>query len=238
MDIPRWGLIVAFGLTAVLVCKGAFAQTRIMPLGDSITEAAVGHASYRYWLWHDLVDEGFDVDFVGSMCGVHGGMPLYPDFDQDHEGHWGWRADQVLERIKGWASASRPDIVMIHLGHNDIWRGSDIESTVQDLDGIIEILREVNPAIVVLLAQVIPSTAPQLADLEILNGAIESLAESVDTPTSPVIVVDQSTGFDAERETYDGTHPNDAGERRIASRWFGALAKREIRLRRRSITER
>ena len=27
---------------------------RIMPLGDSITEAFAGHASYRYWLWKQL----------------------------------------------------------------------------------------------------------------------------------------------------------------------------------------
>src|SRR5215204_6437165 len=72
-----------------------FAATKIMPLGDSITEAEGGHASYRYWLWKSLTQAGFnDIDFVGSRTGVFNGSPQFSDFDQNHEGHWGWRADE------------------------------------------------------------------------------------------------------------------------------------------------
>jgi lysophospholipase L1-like esterase len=31
------------------------------------------------------------------------------------------------------------------------------------------------------------------------------------------------SGFDAARETRDGTHPNAAGEAKMASRWFSAI---------------
>ncbi|MDP3984815.1 MAG: hypothetical protein Q8Q52_07440 [Acidimicrobiia bacterium] len=73
----------------------AVEAVRIMPLGDSITEGKVGEATYRYFLWHDLFGAGRAVDFVGSLIGVKGGEPKYADFDQDHEGHSGNRADQI-----------------------------------------------------------------------------------------------------------------------------------------------
>ena len=44
----------------------------------------------------------------------------HSDFDINHEGHWGWRADEVLAKIDGWAEQTTPDIVLVHLGSNDI----------------------------------------------------------------------------------------------------------------------
>ena len=40
---------------------------------------------------------------------------------------------------------------------------------------------------------------------------------------SPVIFVDQNSGFNANTDTYDGVHPNDAGEAKMAQKWFDAL---------------
>ena len=199
------------------------AQTRIMPLGDSITEAETGHASYRYWLWHELVDGGFDVDFVGTMYGVHGGPPLYEDFDQNHEGHWGWRADEVLDYIQEWAAGAQPEVVLIHLGHNDLWQGQGVDSTIADLSGIVGGLRSVAPTVSVLLAQVIPGSQPAFDEIPELNTAIAQLAVQLDTPWSRVIAVDHWTGFDPITDTYDGTHPNESGEQKMCARWFAAL---------------
>jgi hypothetical protein len=196
-----------------------------MPLGDSITEAETGHASYRYWLWHELVDGGFDVDFVGTLYGVHGGPPLYEDFDQNHEGHWGWRADEVLQFIQQWAVAEQPEVVLMHLGHNDLWQGQGVDSTIDDLAGIVGELRSVEPTITVLLAQVIPSTQHEFDEIPELNAAIALLAVQLDTPSSRVIAVDHWTGFDPVADTYDGTHPNEGGERKMSARWLTALAE-------------
>ena len=203
---------------------GRVEQTPIMPLGDSITEAQTGHASYRYWLWHELVDVGYEVDFVGSMTGVYGGPPLYPDFDQDHEGHWGWRADQILIYIFGWATTHNPEVVLMHLGHNDVGQGQTIPSTMNDLALIIGELRTANPDIVILLAQVIPCTGYSACALvPSFNAEIVILAATLNTPESPVIAVDHWTGFDPVTDTYDGLHPNEAGEQKMSSRWFATL---------------
>ena len=194
-----------------------------MPLGDSITESSDGHASYRYYLWQHLMKAGHRVDFVGSQRGIPGGKLRYDDFDQDHEGHSGWRADEILLNVKGWATSAQPDIVLIHLGHNDLWQGESVTSTVEDLGAIIDTLRQVNPAVNILLAQLIPSTIPKFNTITTLNQAIAQLASKKTMTQSPVLLVDQFTGFNPPSETWDGVHPNDAGEARMADRWAVAV---------------
>jgi len=196
---------------------------RVMPLGDSITEAQGGFAAYRYWLWKDLELEGYPVDFVGSQYGVWNGDPPYSDYDQDHEGHWGWRADQILASIGSWAAASLPDIVLIHLGHNDIWQGQSISSTIDELGQIIDTIRGVNPGASFLLAQVIPSIHSALDSIPALNVQIAILGALMHSTESPVLVVDQHSGFDPWVDTYDGVHPNEPGEQKMAARWFAPL---------------
>jgi acyl-CoA thioesterase-1 len=198
---------------------------RIMPLGDSITASVTGNASYRYYLWQRLQSAGYQVDFVGSQYGVYGGPPLYTDFDQDHEGHWGWRVDEILANIDVWALAALPDIVLIHLGHNDLWQGQSVGDTIDELARIIDALRLVNPSVQILLAQVIPSTEDALAEIPSLNAQIPALVAAKTTSQSLVIAVDQYSGFDAPSDTWDGVHPNATGEQKIADRWFTWLAR-------------
>jgi acyl-CoA thioesterase I len=197
---------------------------KIMPLGDSITESAAGMPTYRYFLWHLLQEAGYRVDFVGSKSGAYGGMPSNTNFDMDHEGHWGWRADQVLARLSdGFAAAASPDIVLLHLGHNDLCQGHDVASTVDDLAAIIDVLRSVNVTVAIILAQNIPSTFPCHALKPDFIAELPGLAAAKTTEESPVVLVDQHTGFDPVAMTWDGEHPNAMGESQMADRWFAAL---------------
>src|SRR3712207_5472734 len=113
---------------------------KVMPLGDSITEGYQGHASWRFWLWKRLDLAGYDVDFVGSRTGVltpgapgEQGPPPYTDFDQHHEGHSGWRTDQILDRIDEWAPQYAPDVVLLHLGTNDMLQSHSVSSAIARL---------------------------------------------------------------------------------------------------------
>ncbi len=196
---------------------------RIMPLGDSITESGKGHPSYRYFLWQRLAADGLRVDFVGSKHSIPDGSHAASDFDGDHEGHSGWRADQILARIPAWASSARPDIVLLHLGHNDLWQGEGVPATLKDLSDILDRVREVNPHVRVFIAQIIPSASISMETTAQLNEGIAELAHAKSTVSSPVTAVDQSSGFHAATMTRDGTHPNDEGERHMADRWYAAL---------------
>jgi hypothetical protein len=197
---------------------------KIMPLGDSITQSDSQHNSYRRNLWHKLKAGGYSIDFVGSQNENFGGPPPNPDFDLNHEGHWGWRVDQILEKIHDWMATYQPDIVLIHLGHNDLGRGQSIASTIQELGEIIDILRYHNPRVTVLLAQIIPTYPPSPA-IPKLNVEIARLAEAKNTRESPVLRVNQAEGFDAREDTFDGLHPNESGEEKMAIRWYTALVK-------------
>jgi lysophospholipase L1-like esterase len=164
------------------------------------------------------------VDFVGSQRSHHGGNAPHEDFDWDHEGHWGWRADEILERIGNWVSSYSPDIVLIHLGTNDLLEHQSVNDTIEELGRIIDELRGVNPRVTVLLAQIIPMADPaRNTIIRTLNEQIGRLGKEKGRDGSPVIVVDHYTDFDSTTDTYDGLHPNMSGEKKMAERWFGAL---------------
>ena len=196
----------------------------IMPLGNSITQGDADHNTYRRPLWKSLEADGYDVDFVGSLRAHHRGPSPRADFDRDHEGHWGWRVDEILDRIRGWVEDSEPDILLIHLGSNDVFQGEDIESTLHELAELIDAVRESRPEATFLLAQIIPTAMVNTnARIRELNARIPELAASKSSSTSRVVVVDHFTGFDATRQTYDGVHPNADGEIHLSDRWLAAL---------------
>jgi len=193
-----------------------------MPLGDSITQGY--RDSYRRPLWLKLQRAGIDVDFVGSM---KQGLPTdykTRDFDGDHEGHWGWRVDEILARIDDWVNESDPDVVLLHLGTNDLGMGQDIDETVQEVGQIVQRLRNHNGRIHILLAALIPMANEAVTRrIRTFNDRVAILADEMDAPKSRVILVDQFTGFDAHVDTYDGLHPNDNGNMKIANHWFAAI---------------
>src|SRR5579871_1299283 len=170
--------------------KAGGTPVAIMPLGDSITAAFTGHASYRYWLWHQLLDGGYNVDFVGSQYGVIGGPPLYPDFDQNHEGHYAYTATQVSIQVGSWVSTYQPQIILLHIGTNDIFQGKDNATTINTIGNIIDIIRQNDPNPTILLAQIIPLEG-KLAQVRDFNSRIPALAKQKSTHNSRVIVVDQ-----------------------------------------------
>ena len=218
-----WWRYFLFAMLLLVAGRGA-AQVRIMSLGNSITQGDVRHSTYRRPLWQKLQAGGYSVDFVGSLSTNNGGPNPTPDFDLDHEGHWGWRADQLVVNARTWAAAARPDVVLIHAGSNDIDQGQTIASTRDDLSSLIDQLRLGQPTLTVLLAQLIPTTnLTNNSNYTTLNALLPALAQLKTTAQSPVIIVDQNTGFNAATETTDGVHPNAAGEEKMATRWYAAL---------------
>lgn len=194
---------------------------RIMPLGDSITQGNYRYNSYRRPLWKRLKEAGHQVNFVGSMTRNHLAGPPDGDFDRNHEGHWGWTINEILECLEGWSREATPDAALIHLGTNDLFQGDDPATIARELTQVIETLRAANPRVAIFLAALIPARGMEPAYVEV-NAKIRELA-SIGTHESPVVVVDMFSGFDPDAHTYDGVHPNAAGESLIAERWFAAL---------------
>jgi chitodextrinase/lysophospholipase L1-like esterase len=203
---------------------------RIMPLGDSITAQSQASPSYRYYLWNDLLNNGYDnVDFVGSNTQTwDNGDPPQLLFDQNHEGHGGYRADEIAANAAEWMSLNPADIVLLHAGTNDLEQGQSVESTLQDIASIIDALRSINPNVTILLAQVIPQFPPgsaSPADIDSLNAQLPALAASMNSSQSQVIIVDQNSGFTQSDLGSDGVHPNASGDAKIADKWFSTLSQ-------------
>jgi hypothetical protein len=80
----------------------------------------------------DLTAAGHEFDFVGSTNEHFAGTPVYPndDFDRDHEGHWGWRVDQILADLPGWLGSYTPDVALVHLGTNDAFQSQPTNGTI------------------------------------------------------------------------------------------------------------
>ncbi|WP_375435492.1 GDSL-type esterase/lipase family protein [uncultured Hymenobacter sp.] len=194
-----------------------------MPFGDSVTQGDAQHNSYRRPLWIKLQNGGYYVDFVGSQNSNFAGPPRNTDFDLNHEGHWGWRADELLYSVTDWASTYHPDIVLLHVGTNDMLQGQSVSSTVDEISQIIDRLRSVNPNVKLLLAKLIPTTRSINGTISALNEALAGLASQKNTTQSSVTLVDQNANFDAYADTYDGVHPNDGGEEKVAAAWYHAL---------------
>jgi hypothetical protein len=224
----RTSLAGLLGLALAITCRDgdedSSSAIRIMPLGDSITQADSEHDSYRRPLFRTLALEGHEVDFVGSLRSNHGGGPPRRDFDLDHEGHWGWRVDQVLEKIEGWVEAAKPDVLLVHLGSNDVFQRQSVSSTLEELSRLIDAVQRARPDASFLVARLITTAHPDPnSAIAELNEGILRLA-SKSTGRSTVSIVDLG-GFDAARMTYDGVHPNAEGEIYLADRWLDALER-------------
>ncbi len=117
-----------------------------------------------------------------------------------------------------------PDVVLLHLGTNDIFQGQSNSSTVAEIGEVIDELRVANPDVTVLLAQIIPvSWVGGDRMVAGLNRRLELFAAGASTASSPVVLVDQYTGFNAWWMTIDGVHPNEIGEQLMADRWYDAM---------------
>lgn len=200
------------------------AATKIMPLGDSITGSP---GCWRALLWTRLQNAGYtNIDFVGSQPPQGCAVP----YDGDSEGHGGILATNMADQnqLPAWLTATNPDIVMMHLGTNDVWSGRATSVTLAAFTTLVNQMRANNPNMKIIVAQILPmnpsgcSTCAQgVIDL---NAAIPAWASSLSTAQSPISVVDQWTGFNTATDTADGVHPNDLGNQKMSDKWYPALS--------------
>ena len=196
----------------------------ILPLGASITEGNQKHPSYRMALWELLVGHGYVVEFVGSRTSDERIGPLR------HEGHSGSPAEYVEEHAAEFYRANPADIVLLHAGHNHSTEEHPVPGIVAATRRILTTLREINPRVIVVVAQPAPKgKLPKYDYLPELGRALADFAQEdrlahAQDGIHPVVLADMSVGFDWHTDTIaDHVHPNPGGARKIAQRWFVAL---------------
>src|SRR5690348_17957553 len=113
---------------------------RVMPLGDSITEGTQVPGGYRIGLWQRFTSGGYQVDFVGSQ--FNGPSSLG---DHDHEGHPGWRIDQIDANIVTWLRNTNPRSVLLHIGTNDVLQNFDVANAPARLSTLVDRITSTAP---------------------------------------------------------------------------------------------
>jgi hypothetical protein len=226
-----WRVILPIATFLVLsVPIPAVGVTKIMPLGDSITRGWTGSANrwgYRRPLYVSLTNGGYEFDFVGSIA--DGNFP-----DPNHEGHDGWRADEILNgrpsepnagKLVDWLSAHQPDVVLLHIGTNDITAGNEDANEVNDiLDVIDDYEAQSNKRVTVILALIINRRTYNPATTE-YNNEVEAMAISRIAGGDDIIIVDMEGALNYSTDMYDDTHPNDNGYAKIADVWYNAMVQ-------------
>ncbi|OAA57085.1 Esterase, SGNH hydrolase-type, subgroup [Niveomyces insectorum RCEF 264] len=204
----------------------ASAPVRIMPLGDSITGSP---GCWRALLWRKLQEHNItNTKFVGTLPAQGCGFT----YDGANEGHGGFLASGIVSKkqLPGWLDQTHPDIVMMHLGTNDVWNNASPEGITGSFSALVDQMRASNPHMKILVAQILPMKPSNCADCPqrviALNKAIAAWAPTVNTTAgSPLTVVDCWTGFDDATDTLDGVHPNSAGNEKMANSWYGPLVQ-------------
>ncbi|MET7417635.1 GDSL-type esterase/lipase family protein [Dactylosporangium sp. NPDC005555] len=215
-------LVLAAVLVACMAAVAAPVQAavttrpiKVMPLGDSITwgVGSPSSSSYRAPLYNRLVaGAGYNVDFVGSQ--QSGTLP-----DTDNEGHSGWRIEQIAASVDGWLATYQPDVVLLHIGTNDMNQNYQVSTAPQRLGSLIDQILAARPTATVLVAKIVPALDATIqARIDTFNAAVPGL---VGSRGPRVKLADLSTL--AASDLNDTLHPNDAGYAKMAVRWYTAL---------------
>jgi lysophospholipase L1-like esterase len=190
---------------------------RIMPLGDSITDGVgvSGGGSYRTGLWQRAGAAGVAVDFVGSASNGPSSLG-----DHDHEGHSGWRIDQLDANIVNWMRATNPQTILLHIGTNDIGQNYDVANAPARLSTLLDHIKAQSATTEVFVAQIIPPLdANNDAKARTFNAALPNI---VAAHGSRYHIVDMHSALTSS-DMADGLHPNASGYDKMAARWWSAL---------------
>lgn len=218
------------GMTPSATSSERFVQgdcgiTRIMPLGDSITlgagtrESEGDFVGYRRKLYQDLTANGRTVDFVGGQD--NGSAANDASFDTQHEGHGGWRVEQIADNVHAWITATPADVVLLHIGTNN----TSAPGTYTDMSGLSRLLDEVDRFsrdTRIVLSQIINERTPR-EEIRLYNSNILALASQRQISQDRVAVINMEPVVSYPGDFADDLHLNVAGYNKMADAWRPAV---------------
>lgn len=193
-------------------------QVKLMPLGDSITEG-IWTGGYRPDLWKKLVlIDGDKIDFVGSLSG--GPLDLG---DPNHEGHGGWTISQLDTYAYNWMKLYQPDIVLLHIGTNDLRGGASSSEMIANLTKLIGDIYAGKPDTYVIVSSLIPIVPADQTNWTNFNASIPGIAAQFRGQGYKIIAIDMSQAL-TTADLADGIHPNATGNSKMAWTWYPVVS--------------
>ncbi|KAI4211274.1 MAG: hypothetical protein LQ351_005958 [Letrouitia transgressa] len=188
-------------------------ELRILPLGASIVQGfrSSDGNGFRKVLY-DTLRKTNKVSFVGS----EGTAPL------KHEGHPGWVINDITA-VSDKSLPSRPNVVLVHAGTNDILQDKDIDKAPERLGNLIDHVLGTAKDAVVLVAQILPCSKPGAFDKFVTyNVRIANMLNQKQVAGKKVLKVWMPVTTD---DLVDAIHPNDAGYHKMAQAWIKGLQR-------------
>jgi lysophospholipase L1-like esterase len=138
--------------------------------------------------------------------------------DTDNEGHNGWTIAQIAGQVTGWLAAYKPDVVLLHIGTNDVKTATGAVGAPQRLSALIDQLRGAAPNATVIVAQIVPSPdSATNARIVAYNDQIPAIVAGKGTPK--VRLANLYNPLSRTSDMADGLHPNDSGYVKMAAAW-------------------
>jgi lysophospholipase L1-like esterase len=191
----------------------------VMPLGDSLTDGYNIPGGYRIELVSRLDGDDLDVDLVGTLR--NGPSSLR---DRDHEGHSGFRIDEIAESVDRWLTRYEPDIVLLLIGTNDMVQDHQLDTAPERLGELVDQITETLPA-----THVIVGSIPQIVGgpyderVVAFNDEVPDVVGERIEAGAPVSYVDINAVIDRGDLHTDYTHLNATGYCKVADVWFRAI---------------
>ncbi|MDH6112354.1 lysophospholipase L1-like esterase [Kitasatospora sp. MAP12-15] len=190
---------------------------RVMPLGDSITAgdgSSTGNG-YREPLRELMAGQKrYTVTFVGSQR--DGDMP-----NPENEGHSGYFIDDISAGVDDWLAAAQPQVVLLHIGINDLDRGADKVHAVDRLRTLVDRIYTDRPGVAVVLQGLIPTTEG-LEDRVKEFNRWAGLLPGIEARSGRFLRFVQAPAL-TEDEFHDRLHPDDDGYQRLAQTFYPPL---------------
>lgn len=201
---------------------------------------------YRTELYKQLTNSGASFAFLGSQTD-NPSSTLTAAAQIHHEGHSGYRTDQIYNNLKGndgtagnngghWLdggngtgrSAISPAIVLLHIGTNDRTQGENVPTMYNKLVTLLNDLKLDLPNATIFVASLIPRTdnATDEADQETYSSMIPGLVASMGTHFHFVDMHSAVTPAEVAAGN-SGLHPDQAGYDAMGNTWFNAMQSQQ-----------
>lgn len=191
---------------------------KIMPLGDSITEGYDLPGGYRTYLVPKLQEFNSEIKFIGSL--QDGPAEL---LNPDHEGHSGWRIDQIHDHIKTWLNINTPDIILLLIGTNDLVQNYQLNNINERLDNLINYIWQIVPTVIIFVGTIPPINEPSINQQVILfNQGMQTLVNQLKQHSNQIYLVDIYNTLTID-DLGDFVHPNQEGHQKISQAWENVL---------------
>jgi acyl-CoA thioesterase-1 len=198
-----------------------------MPLGDSLTVGvsatvtAGQEVGYRSPLYTSMIARGDKVDFVGSQLNGTFSSPL-------HEGHSGYRTDNIDAGLSTWLPAAKPQVILLMAGTNDVSQG--LTTAAANMSTLLDHIASLLPNARIYVSSIPPidpakpggsTTAANLATA--YNAALPGVVSSRAAAGVNVHYINAAGSLSLSDLDSGGVHLTPTGYSNLAAAWLAGL---------------